>query len=115
MNAIGKKLGVGTRTLQRRLQEEGSSFQHILDAVRTALADHFLRKTMMSSAEISLLLGFEDANSFVRAFRGWTGSPPQSVRRQGEASESFSLSGYPPGFVPKCANQVFLIPIQCAC
>ncbi|WP_337271257.1 AraC family transcriptional regulator [Oryzifoliimicrobium ureilyticus] len=87
MNAVGKKLGVGTRTLQRRLQEEGSSFQLTLDAVRSALADHYLRKTMMSSAEIALLLGFEDANSFVRAFRGWTGSTPQSVRRQDEASK----------------------------
>ncbi|WP_245297291.1 helix-turn-helix domain-containing protein [Rhizobium oryziradicis] len=87
MKAIGKKLGTGTRTLQLRLQEEGTSFQQTLDAVRFALADHYLRKTMMSSAEIALLLGFEDANSFVRAFRGWTGTTPQSVRRQGEASQ----------------------------
>jgi AraC-like DNA-binding protein len=41
-----------------------------------------LRKTMMSSAEIALLLGFEDANSFVRAFRQWTGTTPQSLRRE---------------------------------
>jgi AraC-like DNA-binding protein len=81
MQSVGKKLGVGTRTLQRRLQEEGASFQHTLDAVRLGLADHYLRKTMMSSAEIALLLGFEDANSFVRAFRGWTGTTPLSVRR----------------------------------
>jgi len=82
MLSIGKRLGVGTRTLQRRLYEEGTSFQQTLDAVRTALADHYLRKTMMSSAEIAMLLGFEDANSFVRAFRGWTGTTPQMVRRK---------------------------------
>ncbi|WP_315832218.1 AraC family transcriptional regulator [Bradyrhizobium prioriisuperbiae] len=81
MQSVGKRLGVGTRTLQRRLQQEGSSFQLTLDAVRSSLAEHYLRKTMMSSAEIALLLGFEDANSFVRAFRGWTGTTPQAVRR----------------------------------
>lgn len=83
MQSVGKRLGIGTRTLQRRLQEEGSSFQQTLDAVRSSLAEHYLRKTMMSSAEIALLLGFEDANSFVRAFRVWTGTTPQTVRRGG--------------------------------
>jgi AraC-like DNA-binding protein len=81
MQSVAKRLGVGTRTLQRRLQEEGTSFQLTLDAVRAALADHYLRKTAMTSAEIALLLGFEDANSFVRAFRTWTGTTPQAVRR----------------------------------
>lgn len=82
MQSVGKRLGVGTRTLQRRLQEEGTSFQQTLDSVRASLAEHYLRKTMMSSAEIALLLGFEDANSFVRAFRGWTGTTPQLARRK---------------------------------
>lgn len=82
MQSVGKRLGVGTRTLQRRLQEEGTSFQQTLDSVRASLAEHYLRKTMMSSAEIALLLGFEDANSFVRAFRGWTGTTPQLGRRK---------------------------------
>lgn len=82
MQSVAKRLGVGTRTLQRRLQEEGTSFQLTLDAVRTGLADHYLRKTAMTSAEIALLLGFEDANSFVRAFRIWTGTTPQALRRE---------------------------------
>lgn len=81
MQSVGKRLGVGTRTLQRKLQQEGTSFQLTLDAIRESLAEHYLRRTMMSSAEIALLLGFEDVNSFVRAFRGWTGTTPQAVRR----------------------------------
>ncbi|MBY5313056.1 AraC family transcriptional regulator ligand-binding domain-containing protein [Rhizobium leguminosarum] len=81
MQSVSKRLGVGTRTLQRRLHEEGTSFQQTLDNVRSSLAEHYLRKTMMSSAEIALLLGFEDGNSFVRAFRGWTGTTPLAVRR----------------------------------
>ena len=81
MESIAKRLGVGTRTLQRRLQDESTSFQQTLDAVRTALAQHYLAKTRMTTAEIARLLGFDSANSFVRAFRTWTGTTPLTVRR----------------------------------
>lgn len=80
MQAVSRKLGVSSRTLQRRLQEEGSSFQQTLDALRSALAHHYLRHSSMSGAEISFLLGFEDPSSFVRAFQAWTGATPQAVR-----------------------------------
>lgn len=43
MQSVGKKLGVGTRTLQRRLQEENTSYQQTLDNVRSSLAGHYLR------------------------------------------------------------------------
>lgn len=82
MQAISRKLGVSTRTLQRRLQDEGTTFQQTLDTLRDALAHHYLRNTAMSSAEISFLLGFEDANSFARAFQSWTGSTPRKARSQ---------------------------------
>lgn len=82
MQAISRKLGVSTRTLQRRLHAEGTSFQQTLDAVRDSLAHHYLRNTAMSSAEISFLLGFEDANSFARAFQAWTGNTPRKARSQ---------------------------------
>lgn len=80
MRAVCRKLGVSSRTLQRRLKEEGSTFQQTLDATRNALAHHYLRHSSMTGAEISFLLGFEDPNSFVRAFQGWTGTTPQAVR-----------------------------------
>lgn len=80
MQAVCRKLGVSTRTMQRRLKEEGSSFQQTLDALRNSLAHHYLQNSAMSGAEISFLLGFEDPNSFVRAFQGWTGTTPQAVR-----------------------------------
>jgi AraC-like DNA-binding protein len=80
MPAVCRKLGVSTRTLQRRLQEEGSSFQQTLDALRNSLAHHYLHNSSLSGTEISFLLGFEDPNSFVRAFQTWTGSTPQAVR-----------------------------------
>jgi AraC-like DNA-binding protein len=81
MPAVCRKLGVSTRTLQRRLQEEGSSFQQTLDALRNSLAHHYLHNSSLSGTEISFLLGFEDPNSFVRAFQTWTGSTPQAVRQ----------------------------------
>lgn len=80
MQTVAHKLAVSPRTLQRRLQEEGTTFQQTLDTLRSSLAHHYLRNTHMSGAEISFLLGFEDANSFARAFQGWTGKTPQTVR-----------------------------------
>lgn len=86
MHSVSQKLAVSKRTLQRRLQNEGTSFQQVLDSVRESLAVHYLRNTNMSGAEISFLLGFEDANSFSRAFLMWTGKTPQSVRETPEQS-----------------------------
>lgn len=80
MQALGHRLGLSSRTLQRRLQDEGTTFQRTLDEVRTELARHYLQHSQMSAAEISFLLGFEDPNSFFRAFQRWTGTTPQQAR-----------------------------------
>jgi len=69
------------RTLQRRLEAEGASFRALLNASRENLARHYLRNTTLSGGEIAFLLGFEDPNSFYRAFQGWTGQTPEGVRR----------------------------------
>lgn len=86
MLTVSRKLAVSTRTLQRRLQAEGTSFQQLLDKVRQSLSVHYLRHTRMSGAEISFLLGFEDSNSFARAFQLWTGKTPQAVRDASDAA-----------------------------
>ncbi len=80
MHAVSQKLAISTRTLQRRLQAEGTTFQQTLDKLRDSLAHHYLLNTAMSSAEISFLLGFEDSNSFARAFQAWNGKTPGMVR-----------------------------------
>jgi len=54
--------------------------EQTLDALRNSLAHHYLHNSSLSGTEISFLLGFEDPNSFVRAFQTWTGSTPQAVR-----------------------------------
>ena len=64
------------------LEDEGTSFQQVLDATREGLARYYLGATGMAGAEISFLLGFEDPNSFIRAFHDWTGTTPERLRSQ---------------------------------
>jgi len=78
--AVSQRLGTSKRTLQRRLGREARSFQEVLNDTREDLARHYLRNTRLTGAEISFLLGFEDPNSFFRAFHTWTGETPAEVR-----------------------------------
>lgn len=75
-----ERLGMSKRTLQRRLEQEGQSFRSLVNGTRENLARHYLRSTNMSGGEIAFLLGFEDPNSFYRAFQEWTGQTPDSAR-----------------------------------
>lgn len=81
MEDVAARLALSKRTLQRRLEEEGTSYQAVLRATREALALHYLERTELPSAEISFLLGFEEPNSFFRAFSEWTGRTPEMIRR----------------------------------
>lgn len=81
-----RALGLSTRTLQRRLMAEGTSFQAQLSLQREALARHYLTHTRLSTAEIAFLLGYSEQNSFYRAFHDWTGSSPDKARRDACAS-----------------------------
>lgn len=80
VEAVAKKLAVSPRTLQRRLRMEGRSFKQLVAATREDLAKHYLKSSRISGAEISFLLGYEDPNSFFRAFHSWTGQTPEQVR-----------------------------------
>ncbi|MEO0598579.1 MAG: helix-turn-helix domain-containing protein, partial [Chloroflexota bacterium] len=77
---VASRLAVSRRTLQRHLRNEGTSFQQVLDGLREELARHYLAKSEYSSGQIAFLLGYEDPNSFFRAFRTWTGQTPDVVR-----------------------------------
>jgi AraC-like DNA-binding protein len=77
---IADALHTSSRTLQRRLQEERSSFQQVLDEARHQLARHYLNNSYLELNEAAYLLGYEDGNSFVRAFRTWEGVPPARWR-----------------------------------
>ncbi len=82
METIGRKLGASKRTLQRRLKAEGHTYLDLLAATRESLARHYLETSALPVAEISFLLGYADPNSFYRAFHGWTGLTPETLRRR---------------------------------
>ncbi|HOM12779.1 MAG TPA: AraC family transcriptional regulator [Rubrivivax sp.] len=73
---IAQALGLHRRTLARRLQAQGLSFQQVLDEVRCAVARELLAETGLSVVDIALTLGYAEASPFVRAFRRWTGMAP---------------------------------------
>jgi AraC-like DNA-binding protein len=77
---IADALHVSSRTLQRRLQDEGFSFQRVLEGARHQLARHCLNNSVLELNEAAYLLGYEDGNSFIRAFRTWEGVPPARWR-----------------------------------
>jgi AraC-like DNA-binding protein len=77
---IAIQLHMSSRTLQRRLDEEGMSFRSVLNDVRQSLALRYVQDKTLSLTEISYLLGFSEPSSFTRAFRGWTGSKPSQAR-----------------------------------
>lgn len=82
MAQVASRLAVSSRTLQRRLHEEGTSFKQVLRDTRERLARHYLGRTQLTSNEIAYLLGFDEPTSFFRAFRTWTGMSPETLRRQ---------------------------------
>jgi AraC-like DNA-binding protein len=81
MAEIAHALHLSPRTLQRRLSEAGTSYQDVLNQVRRDTARHLLDVTDLDTGEIAFLLGFEELNSFTRAFRQWEGQTPQRWRR----------------------------------
>jgi len=72
---VAKQLGLTTRSLQRRLKDEQTSFQLVREDVRRELATRYLDDNL-SIAEISFLLGFSEPSAFFRAFKRWTGLTP---------------------------------------
>ena len=79
---VAAQLHMSPRTLHRRLDEEGSSFRTIKEALRRDLALSRLTKTGHSIARVAADLGYADTSAFYRAFTGWTGMSPERYRRQ---------------------------------
>lgn len=80
LEKTAERLGMSKRTLQRRLEDEGENFRALINTCRENLARHYLCNTRLPGYEIAFLLGFEDPNSFYRAFMTWTGQTPETVR-----------------------------------
>lgn len=79
---VAGKLGYSKRSLQRKLQEEHTSFQKQLGHTRELLARHYVGRTDMRAEDIAYLLGYQDTSSFLRAFAVWTGDSVSGYRRR---------------------------------
>lgn len=80
VDEVASRLLVSRRTLQRRLNEEETNFKNVLANVREELARHYITQSELPYVQISFLLGYEDPNSFFRAFSSWTGTTPDRLR-----------------------------------
>jgi len=89
---VAVKLRMSERSLQRRLQSEGTSFAGVLSDLRHDRALHYLKDGRISIDEVAFLLGFLDVTSFHRAFKRWTGSTPAEYRRSVTSSNQTHAS-----------------------
>ncbi len=79
---VARQIHLSTRTLHRRLEEEGSSFRRIKEATRRDIAYARLTKTTQPIADLSADLGYADTSTFYRAFVAWSGMSPEQFRAQ---------------------------------
>lgn len=80
---VARRLNLSERTLHRRLEDEGSNFRTIRDALRRDLALSRLSKTQLPLSVIATELGYAEASAFYRAVIGWTGMAPSNYRKRG--------------------------------
>jgi AraC-like DNA-binding protein len=80
--AVVSALHLTQRTLQRRLDEEGTSYSALLAEVRLERATELMRRSGLQNDEIARALGFDDASAFSRAFKSWTGVSPRQYRER---------------------------------
>ena len=88
VDTVARELGMSGRTLQRRLEELGTHYQELLDQVRRQSARRLLANTDLDSGEVAFLLGFEELNSFTRAFRSWEGTTPSRWRSRDRSRQA---------------------------
>lgn len=92
VEVVAARLGLTSRTLQRRLAQTGRAFSDLVEQARQVTAEHYLADPSLSLAEVSYLLGFREPSTFHKAFRRWTGKAPGAWREQKLARKSKRLS-----------------------
>ncbi len=78
---IARQLSMSSRTLERRLENDGTTFTALLDDLRRGLAEKYVVSRDLSLSEVAFLLGFSHSAAFHRAFKRWTGQTPLVYRR----------------------------------
>jgi AraC-like DNA-binding protein len=84
LERVAEALRASPRTLQRRLADEGTTFNRVVDQVREDLARLYIADPRLTLGEVAYLLGFSELSAFSRAFKRWTGKSPASFRDKPE-------------------------------
>ncbi len=77
---VARRMGMSQRTLQRRLDQEGTTFAEVLDRTRRHVAEAYVKERGLALTEVAYLLGFSEPSAFSRAFQRWYGVPPSQYR-----------------------------------
>lgn len=80
--SVAKKLAMSTRTLARRLADENTTYEEVVDHLRRSLALQYVKEPSLSLSQIAWLLGYEGSSSFNHAFLRWTGRSPSAARNE---------------------------------
>ncbi len=81
LDAIAGNFNLSPRSVQRKLQGEGLTYQQVADSVRKTLAIHFLESGRHPTKEVSYILGYNELSAFSRAFKRWTGTTPGGYQK----------------------------------
>jgi AraC-like DNA-binding protein len=79
-SSVARRMRISMRTMQRRLDEEGTTFRRVVEGVRRDLAREYARDASIPLSEVARRLGFCDLPTFTRAFKRWTGETPGAFR-----------------------------------
>jgi AraC-like DNA-binding protein len=88
---VAQDLHLSVRPLQRRLTDSGVSFKKVVEDTRRELARQYLQQSTVELSETAFLLGYEDTNSFFRAFHEWEGTSPGEWRSRHRGIDSAAL------------------------
>ena len=88
-----RRLGLSPRSLQRRLEAFGTSFQDLCEEIRIALAKELLTQTTMPMSEVAIRLGFANQANLTRAIKRWFGASPRAVRADSALDTAHTMLG----------------------
>jgi AraC-like DNA-binding protein len=83
IEALAKRLGMSSRSLQRRLSEEQTTYNDLLAEVREEFAKRYLARGTLTASEVAYLIGFTEPPAFFKAFKRWTGLTPREFQERG--------------------------------
>jgi AraC-like DNA-binding protein len=79
---VARQIGTSGRTLRRKLKEQGTTFQKVLDETRADFAKTYMKNTALTIEQIAYRIGFSEVTNFRAAFRKWTGMTTREYREK---------------------------------